>query len=132
MPPLLRFPRQATVLDAQETGEGRGIVWFDGIDDRSQAECVEGHFCLVSRVDLPEDAFIHPEPALEGFSVVDEQMGPVGVVSRIEENPAHPLLVVERTGGSEVLIPLVDAIVCHIDEDICEIGVELPPGMLDL
>ena len=59
---------------------------------------------------------------------------------RIDENPAHALLVVERTGGAdlpdggeaEVLIPLVDEFLVAVEEEMGGIRVSLPDGLLDL
>ena len=92
-----------------------------------------------------------------GFAVCDEAQGFLGRVVRIEENPAHPLLVVMReedassiqgqtfedqtnlqdsdnnnAACTEVLIPLIDAFVVDIDENACVIKVSLPDGLLDL
>ena len=59
---------------------------------------------------------------------------------RIDENPAHALLVVDRTNGAElpdgredeVLIPLVDEFLVAVEEEMEEIRVSLPDGLLDL
>ena len=74
-----------------------------------------------------------------GFVVSDESLGEIGSVVRIEENPAHPLLVVARSDSSsgedvssEALIPLVDAFIVDIDEQKRTISVSLPDGLLDL
>ena len=77
---------------------------------------------------------------LTGFSVVDETAGCIGRVVRIDENPAHALLVVDRGSVSdsfegredEVLIPLVDEFLVAVEEEMGEIRVSLPDGLLDL
>ena len=122
VPPVLRIPRSGKVLDVEEIAEGRYMVWFDCIDNRTDAEKLEGHIDLT------------------GFSVVDENAGCIGRVVRIDENPAHALLVVDRGSVSdsfegredEVLIPLVDEFLVAVEEEMGEIRVSLPDGLLDL
>ena len=140
VPPVLRIPRSGKVLDIEEMSEGRYMVWFDCIDNRTDAEKLEGHFCLVRTSCLPENYMDNQDIDLTGFSVVDESAGVIGRVVRIDENPAHALLVVERTDGAdlpdggeaEVLIPLVDEFLVAVEEEMGEIRVSLPDGLLDL
>ena len=42
VPPVLRIPRSGKVLDVEEIAEGRYMVWFDCIDNRTDAEKLEG------------------------------------------------------------------------------------------
>lgn len=104
------------------------------------AEKLEGHFCLVRTSCLPENYMDKQDIDLTGFSVVDENAGCIGRVVRIDENPAHALLVVDRGSVSdsfegredEVLIPLVDEFLVAVEEEMGEIRVSLPDGLLDL
>ena len=140
VPPVLRIPRSGEVLDVEEIAEGRYMVWFDCIDNRTDAEKLEGHFCLVRTSFLPENYMDKQDIDLTGFSVVDENAGCIGRVVRIDENPAHALLVVDRGSVSdsfegredEVLIPLVDEFLVAVEEEMGEIRVSLPDGLLDL
>ena len=155
VPPLLRFPRSAKVARVEHPSSDRYLVYFEGIDTRNDAELLEGHFCLVRTSDLPEGFELADERALVGYIVVDALRGTVGKVIRMEENPAHPLLVVLPEVGSgsaedddskvlpsesdmtdsanrEVLIPLVDAFIRDVDEEAGILHVSLPDGLLDL
>lgn len=157
VPPLLRFPRSSKVKRVENPSPGKYLVYFEDIDSRNDAELLEGHFCLVRNSDLPENFDISDDRMIVGFAVCDEAQGFLGRVVRIEENPAHPLLVVMREEDAssiqgqtfedqtnlqdsdnnneaytEVLIPLVDAFVVDIDENACVIKVSLPDGLLDL
>mgnify|MGYP001115629937 CR=1 FL=1 len=108
--------------------------------NRTDAEKLEGHFCLVRTSCLPENYMDKQDIDLTGFSVVDENAGCIGRVVRIDENPAHALLVVDRGSVSdsfegredEVLIPLVDEFLVAVEEEMGEIRVSLPDGLLDL
>lgn len=133
VPPVLRIPRSGKVAEVEETGEGRYMVWFDCINNRTDAEKLENHFCLVRTDSLPADFMDRQETDLAGFSVVDQALGEVGTVVRLEENPAHALLVVQRSeSGQEVLIPLVEEFLEAVDEQGRAIRVCLPDGLLDL
>lgn len=155
VPPLLRFPRSAKVARVEHPSSDRYLVYFEGIDTRNDAELLEGHFCLVRTSDLPEGFELADERALVGYIVVDALRGTVGKVIRMEENPAHPLLVVLPEVGSgsvedddgkvlpfesdmtdsanrEVLIPLVDAFIRDVDEEAGILHASLPDGLLDL
>ena len=138
VPPVLRIPRSGKVSALEEVGEGRYMVWFDCIDNRTDAEKLEGHFCLVRTSVLPEGFADQGTLDLVGFSVVDEAGKLIGTVQGLEENPAHALLVVKRGGSSddseqdEVLIPLVDEFLVAVEEEAREIRVTLPEGLLDL
>ena len=138
VPPVLRIPRSGKVSALEEVGEGRYMVWFDCIDNRTDAEKLEGHFCLVRTSVLPEGFADQGTLDLVGFSVVDEAGKLIGTVQGLEENPAHALLVVKRAGSSddseqdEVLIPLVDEFLVAVEEEVREIRVTLPEGLLDL
>ena len=89
---------------------------------------------------LPEGFADRQGIDLTGFTVVNEDGSSIGSVLRIEENPAHALLVVKRAdadssskeGEDEVLIPLVDEFLVAIEEEAGEILVSLPDGLLDL
>ena len=138
VPPVLRIPRSGKVSALEEVGEGRYMVWFDCIDNRTDAKKLEGHFCLVRTSVLPEGFADQGTLDLVGFSVVDEAGKLIGTVQGLEENPAHALLVVKRAGSSddseqdEVLIPLVDEFLVAVEEEAREIRVTLPEGLLDL
>lgn len=140
VPPVLRIPRTGIVVDVEETSDGRYLIWFDSIDNRTDAEKLEGHFCLVRTSLLPDGFADRHEIDFTGFSVVNEDGSLIGRVLGIEENPAHALLVVARANGGsssapekdEVLIPLVDEFLVAVEEETGEIRVSLPDGLLDL
>ncbi len=137
VPPLLRMPRRAVVEQVVEMGQGRHMVYFDSIVDRTQAEKLEGHYCLVPRAVLPEGFDQQEGSGLVGFNVVDEQAGAVGIVVDVLENPAHPLLEVrpqaEGTQQAEsVFIPLVDEFIAEVDPKTNTLTMSLPDGLLEL
>ena len=66
-----------------------------------------------------------------GFEVIDENFGPVGVISNINDTTAQALFEIDRE-GTEVLIPLNDDIICSVDRNKKTVTVHTPPGLIDL
>lgn len=157
VPPVLRVPRSARVSHVSQTHDDRWVVYFEGITSREVSEQLAGHCCLVRRSDVPAEAFQAPL-SLVGYTVADGTRGVVGQVVRVEENPAHPLLVVEPVGSTntnasadsvhatlsnnastdgtnksdEYLIPLVDEFIHELNEEEKILTLNLPEGLLEL
>ena len=133
VPPQIDAPRRARVTSVQEAAKGTYLVTFEGVDSIDVAERLAGCCCLVRRADLPEEVLVAPTGGLEGFEVYDAQAGLVGTVTDVIESPAQMLLSIERPeGGDPVLVPLVDAFIEGVDEDVRRIDMNLPEGLLDL
>lgn len=66
-----------------------------------------------------------------GFEVIDENFGPVGVISGINDITAQALFEIDRE-GTEVLIPLNDDIIRSVDRNKKTVTVHTPPGLIDL
>ena len=66
-----------------------------------------------------------------GFEVIDENFGPVGVISGINDTTAQALFEIDRE-GKEVLIPLNDDIIRSVDRNKKTVTVHTPPGLIDL
>lgn len=138
VPPVLRTPRTGRVLSVVPQGGNAHLVTFDTIDSIELAERLQDHCCLVRKADLPED-YDQTLLDLVGFMVSTEDQGPMGRVVAIEENPAHPLLVIEldhEDAGEEeprlARIPLVEDFIASIDEAEQVLNLVLPEGLLDL
>ena len=131
VPPVLKVPRQATVTSITEKGKDTFQVSFSGIDSIDLSEQLVGHFCLVKKSDLPENYEAGAFADLAGFTLNDVTGAVIGKVIAMEENPAHPLLVVSYNGG-EVRIPLVDDFLVSLDEPARTIVMDIPSGLLSL
>ncbi len=132
VPPVLRMPRSAVVEEVVETGNNRHMVYFDVITNRNDAEKLEGHFCLVQTSCLPEGFDQKQGRGLEGFKLYDQKHGFVGVITAMQENPAHPLLEVEREGAEVLLVPLVEELIVDVSEEERSVTMALPDGLLEL
>jgi 16S rRNA processing protein RimM len=66
-----------------------------------------------------------------GYTVVDKNLGEIGVISEIENSTINVLFVVKRK-KQELLIPASDEYVCEIDDVEKTILMDIPEGLLDL
>jgi 16S rRNA processing protein RimM len=112
---------------------GRLIVTFDGVTSREDAEQLRGSHLLIDEAESGEagdDAWWDHQ--LEGLAVRLPDGSPLGRVREVRHTGGQDLLVVERPGSSEVLVPLVRAMVPVVDPGAGHIVVDPPEGLLDL
>jgi 16S rRNA processing protein RimM len=115
------------------THDGRPVFKFCGIDSISEAELWQGADILAPEAErvVPEDGeFTYAE--LIGCKLVDSGVGPIGVVSGVEDFGGPVLLQVEAADGREILVPFARSICREINVAEKIIQVELPAGLLDL
>jgi 16S rRNA processing protein RimM len=111
--------------------QGRLLVLFEEVADRTQAEALRGALISIPGADaqpLPEGQY-YPHD-LEGMTVVDEEGNELGVMSDVLENPANDLWVV-RSRGKDVLVPAVKEIVIRVDVNERRIVLRPIPGLFD-
>jgi 16S rRNA processing protein RimM len=115
------------VIDASRPHQGRMLVQFSGIDDRTAAEGLLGAELTADPL-APGDAELDDHELwvheVVGAEVVDRDGAPVGRVTAVEANPAHDLLVLD--GG--VLVPMVFV----VEQRDGVLVIDPPEGLLDL
>ena len=109
-------------------GASRAWMHLTGVDSLSDAEEIAGRglFIEASRV-MPADGEGWED--FSGWTLRDADGTPAGTVSGLEDIPGNPCLVVETPSG-QVLVPLHEELVLHIDEDRRELTMEIPAGLL--
>lgn len=121
------------VMELEETsrqGDRIGLK-LAGISSRKEAESRLHAAVFASLSELGDTAEDTEENVpLIGFDVLAKE-GPVGVVTEILDSPAHPILVIRRTDGGELLLPQVDEFVRRIDHRRRRIHVRLIEGLTD-
>lgn len=133
VPPVLDAPRRARILSITDRGDGCHEVAFDAVTDMDTANRLTGCHCLVRSDDLPEEPIAAGDGNMVGWCVHDVDVGYLGTVVEVIENPGQSLLSIARVeGGKPLLIPLVDEFVTGIDEDACRVNVHVPVGLLEL
>ncbi|WP_395242881.1 ribosome maturation factor RimM [Agromyces sp. MMS24-K17] len=109
---------------------GHPVGFFDGVDDRTAAE---GVIKAILWVDVDEAETAEPDAwydhQLIGLAVVRDGQR-VGEVKRVEHFPAQDLLIV-KSGGREVMVPFVAAIVPEVDIAAGTLTVTPPAGLFE-
>ena len=106
--------------------QGRVLVRFEGVDDRTAAEALQGLELtadpLGDDVELAEDElWVHE---VVGAEVHDRAGTTLGRVVAVEANPAHDLLVLD--GGA--LVPMVFV----VEQRDGVVVIDPPEGLFDL
>jgi 16S rRNA processing protein RimM len=109
------------VVRSSRPHQQRWLVCFEGIDDRTQAEQLQGAALFADALPSEGDElWVHE---LVGATVRDEAGNALGTVEAIEANPASDLLVLD----GERLVPL-RFVVAH---EPGVVTVDLPDGLWD-
>jgi 16S rRNA processing protein RimM len=124
LPPL----RVATVRPFQ-----RGLlVQFGGVDDRNQAELLQGHYLFQAFADVAPleegEVFYHQ---LLDMEVVTLDGAPVGRVVEVYEMGPSDLLEVRGSAGL-VMVPYRPEIVTEVDVQAGRLVIDPPDGLLEL
>lgn len=115
------------IEELNEAGQGL-IVKLEEINAVEQAKKLVG-----KPVYVESNFIIETEegPDYLGYKLIDAGHGEIGIVSGISDNGQQDLVSI-RYKGREVILPLVDEFVDHIDDDKKEIHYAAPEGLIDL
>jgi 16S rRNA processing protein RimM len=117
---VLSSPRGDLRIERSSPHQGRWIVAFEGVADRSGADALRGVVLSAEPIDDPDAMWIHD---LIGAEVVDAAGRGRGRVKAVEANPASDLLVLD----DDRLIPLRFV----VDRAPGRLVVDPPEGLLD-
>jgi 16S rRNA processing protein RimM len=102
-----------------------------GVATRDQAEALRNtDLYIIASAAAPldnDEYFIHDLP---GMTVVDEAGTVIGVVNDVITTGASDVIVIERPGLSEALVPMVKAFVRHLDVANRRLTIAPIPGLI--
>ena len=108
------------------------IIKFSGVDSPKAAEELCKHYVSVQEKDvfpLPADTWY--EFQLIDLAVIDEMGNDLGKVKSILQTGSNAVLVVARSQGGEMLLPMLREVVLSVDLNKQIIAVRVPPGLDD-
>jgi len=110
---------------------GHAVAFFEGVDDRSEAETLIKAILWVSQdpKQLPDEDDAWYDHQLVGLTVLRDGVK-VGLVARVDHLPAQDLLAVKTEDG-EVLVPFVKAIVPEVDLAAGTVTITPPTGLFE-
>ncbi len=106
-------------------------IYVEDIDHIDKAKSLVGKAAYVHKKNKPKNTNEDSHKALIGFTVIDEQLGELGVINAIQELPSQ-LIANMMYQNKEVLFPLNEQFVTAIDKKSKKIHVDLPEGLLDI
>ena len=124
---------QMAVIDSVRPFKKGYLVVFSNIGDRNEAERIRGWSVYIPRRDAAEpgeDAYFHHE--LIGLILEDDSGNELGRVCAIVESEACDLLEVEREGGVNYYVPLVEEFIHEVNPAAGRIRASLPDGLRDV
>ena len=101
--------------------QGRFLVRFEGVADRTAADDLRGTVLRAAPADQPGVLWVHE---LVGAEVVDQHGTSLGRVVAVEPNPASDLLVLDGGG----LVPL-RFVTGHVPGE--RVAVDVPEGLIE-
>ncbi|SEI17514.1 MULTISPECIES: ribosome maturation factor RimM [unclassified Leifsonia] len=110
---------------------GHAVGFFEGVDDRSEAETLTKAILWVSQdvKELPAEEDAWYDHQLVGLDALRDGVS-VGRVARVDHLPAQDLLAIATAHG-EVLVPFVKAIVPEVDLAAGTVTLTPPPGLFE-
>lgn len=119
---------------ARRRGTASWLLKFQDCDDENAAARLSRHeiFALAEDVPHPDDdegVYLHD---LVGYTVYDESDNPVGNVADIDDSTANTLLIINRSGAKDALVPFSDELLLWLDTGRRALGLDIPAGVLDL
>ena len=126
-----RSPESSVVVESFRSKQSGWILRLDRVKDRTQAEALRGAELLADKEVLPElDDSEWRVADLEGLEVRLEDGESLGRLEEVLLLPANDVIVVRGPRG-EVLLPLLDDVVIHVDEEAEVMVVRPPAGLLE-
>jgi len=107
------------------------LMTFEGFTSPEQVGQLRNQVLFVKSTDRPALAkgeYYHHQ--LIGLNITSDSGTNIGIVTGILETGASDVLVVRSSSGADILIPIVDEFIRHVDLERQEITVHLIPGML--
>ncbi len=122
---------ERSILSIRPSKKMELILRVEGVNDRNTAEEWVGTSIFLPETELPAlpDGHYYYFQVI-GFQVVDERLGPLGLVKDFADGTAQDILMMEYE-GKEVLIPLTEAFVGKADFESRTISTSLPDGLLE-
>jgi len=119
--------------EVRSIDRGHYIVTLDGISDRNAAEALQLQDVYADRTELPalSDDEVY-QADMVGCRVILAGGEEVGKVRAIDKMNGNFLLVIERPGREDALVPLVDEMVTNVDLEAGTVEIDPPEGLLDL
>jgi len=120
------------VGDVQIISSQKARIFIEDLDIE-QIKMLNGKDMFLPFSSLPElddENFYFFE--VEGYKMIDEELGDIGTIKQVVDNPANPIIEVLNKDQKEILVPKTKNIIKKISRETKELYVALPPGLLNI
>ncbi len=131
VPPVVDAPRFSCIESLRFISDTSASIGLSTIDTPERARLLVGCHMLIRATVCAHDTKT-PYTDMVGYRVFDATEGEIGLVKRLADNPGQFLLEVACLDGHTALVPFVEEIVVHIDDEACRIDLVAPRGLFDL
>jgi 16S rRNA processing protein RimM len=132
--PPTQTPPLELIVEDMRFHDGCALIRFQGKERIEDVENLRGYLLGLPLEKLPpagEETYYFHE--LEGLSVLDENGTLIGAIQTVEENPAHPIILIHPADGSpNFRAPWVSAFVKDVDLLAKTVKLTLPAGLREL
>ncbi len=114
--------------------QGKLVVLFEGIEDRTAAEAIRGYTLHVPEEALPplEDDEIYLNEILGLVVFLEEEQDALGVIEHVLFLGEQETWVIKTPDQREILLPAVPEFVADIDLEQERVVITPPEGLLEL
>jgi len=103
------------------------IVLLDGLDNIDKVGTFPGKKVFI------DSKYVHKNERneLEGYLLIDEQFGDVGVVLEITDSEVNPLILVDYK-GKQVMLPYYSDFIIKIEKEAKILRYKAPEGLIEM
>lgn len=112
--------------------KGFAAIKFQGVDTELDAKSLLKKKVYIPETELKEldhEGFYDHE--VIGYEVEDNIKGYIGKVSGVADLKLNPLLIIDFN-DKEILLPIFDELIVHVDRNLRRLKVQAPEGLIDL
>lgn len=119
------------IVSKDINSDNQAIILLEEIDSKENAYPLQGKDIFAKDDDLTEILDEEPYNDLVGFIISDMNSGIIGEIVQIMELP-HQFLAQVFKEKKEILIPMNEDFIIHIDEKKKTVEMQLPDGFLEI
>jgi 16S rRNA processing protein RimM len=119
------------IISKDINSDSQAIILVEDIDSKEKAHPLQGKDIFAKDDDLTEILDEEPYNDLVGFVISDKNSGIIGEIAQIMELP-HQFLAQVFREKKEILIPMNEDFIIHIDENKKTVEMQLPNGFLEI
>ncbi len=110
------------------------LIKFDRVDNAEEAAILQGLPVWIAKEILQDvdDEQIADWAFFTGYTLLDSQKQPIGIIEDIEDTTANELFLVRSAQDKEYLIPIAAELILGIDRKHQTLEMDIPDGLLDI